>query len=98
MGCFNSKPVEQQQLSQMKTSDAKFSSIYSLAEELGTGAFSVVRLATNKETGKIFAAKIIKKASLGKADELALRQENIKFVFFLIYLYFFILLYRYILL
>ena len=76
MGCIDSKPEERSRLSEMKTSDAKFSKVYTIGEELGSGAFSVVRVATNKETGKRYAVKIIKKSSLGKGDEGALRQVS----------------------
>lgn len=42
---------------------------YILKEQLGTGAFSEVRLAESKESGKMFAVKVIdKKAVKGKED------------------------------
>jgi serine/threonine protein kinase len=46
-----------------------------MGDELGQGAFSVVRLATNRETGKQFAVKIIKKDGLPHEDEVALHEE-----------------------
>ncbi|XP_059163941.1 calcium/calmodulin-dependent protein kinase type II delta chain-like isoform X14 [Physella acuta] len=42
-----------------QTSTAKFSDIYELKEELGKGAFSIVRRCVQKATGLEFAAKII---------------------------------------
>jgi len=52
-----------------------FKSIYSLGEILGEGAFSVVKLATNKKTKQKVAVKIISKSGLSEVDELSLRQE-----------------------
>ena len=76
MGCFNSKAVETTRLSTgFKSSDQSFTKIYTLAEELGTGAFSVVRAATRISDGKKVAVKIIKKKKLSKGDEEALRHE-----------------------
>jgi serine/threonine protein kinase len=53
----------------------EFKTVYKMGDELGQGAFSVVRLATNRETGKQFAVKIIKKDGLPHEDEVALHEE-----------------------
>ncbi|XP_055875996.1 calcium/calmodulin-dependent protein kinase type II delta chain-like isoform X13 [Biomphalaria glabrata] len=53
-----------------QTSTAKFSDIYELKEELGKGAFSIVKRCVQKATGLEFAAKIIntKKLSARASD------------------------------
>eukprot|EP01103_Thecamoeba_quadrilineata_P019181 TRINITY_DN7660_c0_g1_i1.p1 TRINITY_DN7660_c0_g1~~TRINITY_DN7660_c0_g1_i1.p1 ORF type:complete len:304 (+),score=56.07 TRINITY_DN7660_c0_g1_i1:23-934(+) len=52
----------------------KIEEIYSLKEEIGRGAFSVVRLGVHKKTGEKVAVKIIDKSSLG-ADVVRLETE-----------------------
>ncbi|GFO23573.1 calcium/calmodulin-dependent protein kinase type ii [Plakobranchus ocellatus] len=42
-----------------QTTTGKFSDTYELKEELGKGAFSIVRRCVQKNTGLEFAAKII---------------------------------------
>ena len=53
----------------------KFAQQYILARELGTGAFSVVKLAVNKATGQNTAVKIISKKKLSDEDLAALMVE-----------------------
>jgi serine/threonine protein kinase len=52
-----------------------FKQNYVLGEILGEGAFSVVKLATHKQTKSRVAVKIINKSGLSEVDELSLRQE-----------------------
>jgi calcium/calmodulin-dependent protein kinase I len=76
MGCINSKSAEGTALvKNSRSSDVKFDKAYKLAEELGTGAYSVVRAATRLSDGKKVAVKIVSKAKLKKVDEEALRHE-----------------------
>ncbi|KAH9495291.1 hypothetical protein Btru_016348 [Bulinus truncatus] len=56
-----------------QTSTAKFSDIYELKEELGKGAFSIVKRCVQKTTGLEFAAKIINTKKLS-ARELAVKK------------------------
>ena len=51
-----------------------FKEAYTLGEVLGEGAFSVVKLATNKQTKQKVAVKIIHKSGLSQEDELSLKQ------------------------
>ena len=53
----------------------QFDSIYELGDELGTGAMSVVRVATRRSDGMRLAAKCIAKEPLNLEDEEALMQE-----------------------
>lgn len=53
----------------------KFNQSYLLSKELGTGAFSVVRLGINKVTGKNAAVKIVTKKKLLHDDLMALNNE-----------------------
>ncbi|XP_046567680.1 calcium/calmodulin-dependent protein kinase type II delta chain-like isoform X12 [Haliotis rubra] len=57
------------------TSTAKFSDIYELKEELGKGAFSIVRRCVQKATGLEFAAKIINTKKLSARDHQKLERE-----------------------
>jgi len=70
MGCLNSKS------SQFGTSDSQqtFVQSYTLKDELGRGAFSVVRSAIKNDTKKEVAVKIINKKKLSKDEEKSLRQ------------------------
>ena len=54
-----------------------FSETYILGEILGEGAFSVVKLATHRETGQKVAVKIIHKSGLSEEDELSLKQVSL---------------------
>lgn len=59
----------------MKSSDEKFEDLYVIGEELGTGAYSVVRAATRKSDNKKVAVKIVTKSRLKESDKLALCGE-----------------------
>jgi serine/threonine protein kinase len=52
-----------------------FNKSYLLARELGTGAFSVVKLGVNKATGESVAVKIVSKKKLSDEDLKALWME-----------------------
>lgn len=58
-----------------QTSTAKFSDIYELKEELGKGAFSIVRRCVQKSSGLEFAAKIINTKKLSARDHQKLERE-----------------------
>ncbi|XP_055875997.1 calcium/calmodulin-dependent protein kinase type II delta chain-like isoform X14 [Biomphalaria glabrata] len=58
-----------------QTSTAKFSDIYELKEELGKGAFSIVKRCVQKATGLEFAAKIINTKKLSARDHQKLERE-----------------------
>jgi serine/threonine protein kinase len=45
-----------------------FNQLYTITKELGTGAFSTVKLATKKATGEVFAVKIVNKKNLTPKD------------------------------
>eukprot|EP00161_Ancyromonas_sigmoides_P013887 TRINITY_DN358_c0_g1_i1.p2 TRINITY_DN358_c0_g1~~TRINITY_DN358_c0_g1_i1.p2 ORF type:complete len:327 (+),score=164.53 TRINITY_DN358_c0_g1_i1:87-1067(+) len=51
--------------------------VFDIGKELGTGHFSVVKLATHKEQGKEFALKIIDKRKLGNQKERVLAECDI---------------------
>ncbi|XP_064389369.1 calcium/calmodulin-dependent protein kinase type II subunit delta-like isoform X2 [Halichondria panicea] len=53
-----------------------FSAIYELKEELGKGAFSIVKRCEHKVTGKQYAAKIINKRRLTARDMRKLEKEE----------------------
>ncbi|XP_070183126.1 calcium/calmodulin-dependent protein kinase type II delta chain-like isoform X2 [Littorina saxatilis] len=57
------------------TSAVKFNDIYELKEELGKGAFSIVRRCVQKATGLEFAAKIINTKKLSARDHQKLERE-----------------------
>ncbi len=59
----------------VSSSKPKFNQVYTVAKELGSGAFSTVRLATKKDTGEKYAAKIVSKKELSKADLASLMTE-----------------------
>ncbi len=86
MGCLNSKAESvAEPHSILSTSNplsgveahesGSFAREFRLGEELGSGAFSVVRLGTNVKTGEKVAVKIISKGKLTEEDEMSLRQE-----------------------
>ncbi|KAL3877514.1 hypothetical protein ACJMK2_035211 [Sinanodonta woodiana] len=56
-------------------SAVKFNDIYELKEELGKGAFSIVRRCVQKSTGLEFAAKIINTKKLSARDHQKLERE-----------------------
>ena len=49
--------------------------MYNLHQELGSGAFSVVKLASHKETNQKVAVKIVKKSKLTEEDLASLTTE-----------------------
>lgn len=57
------------------TAARKFNSCYMLAKELGTGAFSVVKLGINIETSARTAVKIVSKKKLSEEDYQSLLLE-----------------------
>mmetsp|Transcript_23471 Transcript_23471/g.49127 ORF Transcript_23471/g.49127 Transcript_23471/m.49127 type:complete len:343 (+) Transcript_23471:1-1029(+) len=48
---------------------------YDVQEKLGEGAFAVVKKATHKKSGQVYAIKIINRSSLNKDMEVALKDE-----------------------
>jgi calcium/calmodulin-dependent protein kinase (CaM kinase) II len=54
---------------------SNFSDVYTLGEDLGKGAFSVVKKCVNKKTGEVFAAKIINTNKLSQKDLNKLERE-----------------------
>jgi calcium/calmodulin-dependent protein kinase I len=52
-----------------------FNDVYKLGKDLGSGAFSVVKEVSHKETGKSYAIKVVTKAKLTPEDEQALKDE-----------------------
>jgi len=67
-------PIEEDRITESRVVRS-ISDIYTLGETLGEGAFSVVRAATEKETGNTFAVKQITKSHLSAEDRAALRDE-----------------------
>eukprot|EP00599_Poterioochromonas_sp_BG-1_P005139 CAMPEP_0173154120 /NCGR_PEP_ID=MMETSP1105-20130129/13288_1 /TAXON_ID=2985 /ORGANISM="Ochromonas sp., Strain BG-1" /LENGTH=399 /DNA_ID=CAMNT_0014070229 /DNA_START=350 /DNA_END=1549 /DNA_ORIENTATION=+ len=59
----------------MHVGNKKFAQNYMLARELGSGAFSVVKLAMHLETGQKAAVKIVSKKKLSDEDYQALMME-----------------------
>lgn len=59
----------------MATTAAKFNDIYDLKEELGKGAFSIVKRCVQKTSGLEFAAKIINTRKLSARDHQKLERE-----------------------
>ncbi|XP_048761848.1 calcium/calmodulin-dependent protein kinase type II delta chain-like isoform X15 [Ostrea edulis] len=59
----------------MATTAAKFNDIYDLKEELGKGAFSIVKRCVQKTTSLEFAAKIINTRKLSARDHQKLERE-----------------------
>lgn len=52
-----------------------FEKEFTLGKKLGQGAFSVVNEVKSNESGELFAAKVVTKEKLSKADEIGLRDE-----------------------
>ncbi|CAJ0580389.1 unnamed protein product, partial [Mesorhabditis spiculigera] len=71
-GHKNNKPPVQQAMNNAST---KFSDNYDVKEELGKGAFSVVRRCVHKSTAAEFAAKIINTKKLSARDFQKLERE-----------------------
>ncbi|RYG65505.1 hypothetical protein EON64_11775 [archaeon] len=59
----------------LRTVIKKFSQTYMLARELGSGAFSVVKLGVHLETGRKTAVKVVSKKKLSEEDYAALLME-----------------------
>ncbi|XP_074647809.1 calcium/calmodulin-dependent protein kinase type II delta chain-like isoform X3 [Tubulanus polymorphus] len=57
------------------TTNARFNDLYDLKEELGKGAFSIVRRCVQKNSGLEFAAKIINTKKLSARDHQKLERE-----------------------
>jgi len=65
------KALKEEKLAKEATRTPTVEDKYELKDVLGTGAFSQVRLAESKDSGKMYAIKIIdKKALKGKEDSL----------------------------
>jgi len=75
MGCASSKKNNSSPTHSEYPSKENFLSKYSLKEEIGSGAFSAVRLAVSKATGERYAVKCIKRKDLPKEDEVSLMEE-----------------------
>lgn len=58
-----------------ETGSKRFTDVYRLGKELGSGAFSVVKEGSKKDSGESFAIKVVTKAKLTQEDELALKDE-----------------------
>lgn len=71
MGCINSKSEQFGSHHSQQT----FAQLYTLKDELGRGAFSVVRSAIDNNTQKTVAVKIINKKKISPDEEQSLRQE-----------------------
>lgn len=56
-------------------SGKRFNELYKIGKELGSGAFSVVKEGSHKQSGESFAIKIVTKAKLTAEDEQALKDE-----------------------
>ncbi|KAL7075958.1 hypothetical protein ACQ4LE_004202 [Meloidogyne hapla] len=66
---------QQQQIQMNNATSTKFSDNYEVKEELGKGAFSVVRRCVHKATNMEFAAKIINTRKLSSRDFQKLERE-----------------------
>lgn len=60
----------------MEGETSSFDDIYDIKEELGKGAFSIVKRCVNKKTGAAYAAKIINKRRLTAREVLKLEKEE----------------------
>jgi calcium/calmodulin-dependent protein kinase I len=67
---------ELKELRAFREENSEFFQKYDLGAVLGTGAFSTVRVCTDKKSGEKFACKCIKKADMSEAEAAALIQEN----------------------
>ncbi|DBA00254.1 TPA: hypothetical protein N0F65_007898 [Lagenidium giganteum] len=72
-----SSAVESRQISDggENAPESSFHRHYKLGRKLGSGAYSVVHIATNRKTCKQVAVKCIAKSSLSSSDVIALKQE-----------------------
>ena len=57
------------------SSDKKFSDVYTLGEELGSGSFAVVKKGTKRGTSEVYAIKIVNKSKLTVKDEAGIKDE-----------------------
>ena len=69
------KPSSPSKATQAKSTSKKFEDNYTLEKKLGSGAFSIVREATHKDSGKKFAVKCIKKDGMSDDDKAGLVLE-----------------------
>ncbi|KAJ0395115.1 hypothetical protein ATCC90586_007745 [Pythium insidiosum] len=69
------KPVRQLSDGGASAPESSFHRSYKLGRKLGSGAFSVVHIATHRGTRKQVAVKCIAKGSLSDADVVSLKQE-----------------------
>mmetsp|Transcript_6064 Transcript_6064/g.11062 ORF Transcript_6064/g.11062 Transcript_6064/m.11062 type:complete len:554 (-) Transcript_6064:486-2147(-) len=58
-----------------KASPVRIEQKYKIEEKLGEGAFAVVKKATNRQTGKVYAIKIVDRSNLDRNMEDALKDE-----------------------
>lgn len=76
MGCSSSKDPNEISLKQIaENTPHLFRAHYRLGDELGEGAFSVVKLVFSKKTGEKYAAKCVTRIDLPRDDEESLLQE-----------------------
>mmetsp|Transcript_19750 Transcript_19750/g.19862 ORF Transcript_19750/g.19862 Transcript_19750/m.19862 type:complete len:377 (+) Transcript_19750:111-1241(+) len=78
MGCSNSKDDTKSNSATAKSNQPVphvFKAKYKIGDTLGEGAFSVVKLATDKQTNARVAVKCINRTNLPPEDEVSLRQE-----------------------
>jgi len=85
MGCGGSKPEESAAAVatpgagkgdvEDSKSGKRFNELYKIGKELGSGAFSIVKEGSHKQSGESFAIKIVTKAKLTPEDEQALKDE-----------------------
>ena len=75
MGCVNGKAGDGGPMAGSTGMKTSFEAQYTLGKKLGSGTFSVVKEGTNKQTGKKYAIKIVKKAGLTDEDKTALEAE-----------------------
>jgi len=80
MGCSSSKAASEAGGDDSgkiydSSSNKSFTQIYKFGKELGSGAFSVVKEGTHKQTQESYAIKVVTKANLKEEDETALKDE-----------------------
>jgi len=77
MGCSSSKSSELADGGKIEDSSSgkRFTELYKMGKELGSGAFSVVKEGSHKRSGESFAIKCVTKAKLTEEDEIALKDE-----------------------
>jgi len=75
MGCTNSTGKEAAAPERKKNAPHKIFASWELGEVLGEGGYSIVKLATNKETNQKAAVKIVRRVGISKEDEESLLEE-----------------------